>query len=97
MYWVNTIIQGALVGGLYALFAAGLSLMFGVMRIINLAHGDFIVLSAYLAIVVMNGLGMNPLVALAIVAPFMFAVGYLLQRGLLNFALGGDISSPGVP
>ena len=94
MYWVNTIIQGALVGGLYALFAAGLSLMFGVMRIINLAHGDFIVLSAYLAIVVMNGLGMNPLVALAIVAPVMFAVGYLLQRGLLNFALGGDILRP---
>ena len=94
MYWVNTIIQGALVGGLYALFAAGLSLMFGVMRIINLAHGDFIVLSAYLAIVVMNGLGMNPLVALAIVAPFMFAVGYLLQRGLLNFTLGGDILRP---
>jgi branched-chain amino acid transport system permease protein len=94
VYWVNTIIQGALVGGLYALFAAGLSLMFGVMRIINLAHGDFIVLSAYLAIVVMNGLGMNPLVALAIVAPFMFAVGYLLQRGLLNFALGGDILRP---
>jgi len=94
VYWVNTIIQGALVGGLYALFAAGLSLMFGVMRIINLAHGDFIVLSAYLAIVVMNGLGMNPLVALAIVAPFMFAVGYLLQRGLLNFTLGGDILRP---
>jgi branched-chain amino acid transport system permease protein len=47
VYWINTIIQGALVGGLYALFATGLSLMFGVMRIINLAHGDFIVLSAY--------------------------------------------------
>jgi branched-chain amino acid transport system permease protein len=94
VYWINTIIQGALVGGLYALFATGLSLMFGVMRIINLAHGDFIVLSAYLAVVVMDGLSVNPLVALAIVAPVMFAFGYVLQRGLLNFTLGGDILRP---
>jgi len=83
-----------LVGGLYALFATGLSLMFGVMRIINLAHGDFIVLSAYLAVAVMGALGVNPLVALAIVAPAMFAVGYVLQRGLLNFTLGDDILRP---
>ncbi|MBO0755736.1 MAG: hypothetical protein J2P54_07735 [Bradyrhizobiaceae bacterium] len=79
MYWINTIVQGALVGGLYALLATGLSLMFGVMRIINLAHGDFIVVSAYLAIIVMEGLGVNPLVALAIVSPLMFAVGYVLM------------------
>jgi branched-chain amino acid transport system permease protein len=94
VYWINTIIQGALVGGLYALFATGLSLMFGVMRIINLAHGDFIVLSAYLAIVVMDVVGVNPLWSLAIVAPLMFLVGYVLQRGLLNFTLGGDILRP---
>jgi branched-chain amino acid transport system permease protein len=94
VYWINTIIQGALVGGLYALFATGLSLMFGVMRIINLAHGDFIVLSAYLAIVVMDVVGVNPLWALAIVGPLMFLVGYVLQRGLLNFTLGGDILRP---
>lgn len=94
MYWINTIVQGALVGGLYALFATGLSLMFGVMRIINLAHGDFIVLSAYLAVVVMDLIGVNPLVALAVVAPAMFGIGYLLQRGLLNFTLGDDILRP---
>jgi branched-chain amino acid transport system permease protein len=94
VYWTNTIIQGALVGGLYALFAAGLSLMFGVMRIINLAHGDFIVLSAYLAVVVMDGFGVNPLVALSVVTPIMFGVGYLLQRGLLNFTVGDDILRP---
>jgi branched-chain amino acid transport system permease protein len=68
--------------------------MFGVMRIINLAHGDFIVLSAYLAIVVMDVVGVNPLWSLAIVAPLMFVVGYVLQRGLLNFTLGGDILRP---
>jgi branched-chain amino acid transport system permease protein len=94
MYWINTIIQGALVGGLYALFAAGLSLMFGVMRIINLAHGDFIVLSAYLAIVVMDVVGVNPLAALLIVTPLMFGIGYVLQRGLLNFTIGRDLLRP---
>ena len=72
MYWINTIIQGALVGGLYALFATGLSLMFGVMRIINIAHGDFIILAAYFAIVVTETLGVDPLLALVFVAPLMF-------------------------
>jgi branched-chain amino acid transport system permease protein len=94
VYWVNTIVQGALVGGLYALFATGLSLMFGVMRIINIAHGDFIVLSAYLAVVVIEVLGIDPLGALAVVVPVMFGIGYLLQRGLLNFTLGGDLLRP---
>jgi branched-chain amino acid transport system permease protein len=94
VYWINTIIQGALVGGLYALFATGLSLMFGVMRIINIAHGDFIILAAYFAIVVTETLSIDPLVALVFVAPLMFGLGYALQRGLLNLTLGGDILRP---
>ena len=52
MDWLNIIVQGVLVGGLYAMFAAGLSLIFGVMRLVNIAHGDLIVLAAYLALVV---------------------------------------------
>ncbi len=94
MFWINTIIQGVLIGGLYALFAAGLSLMFGVMRIINIAHGDFIVMSAYLAVAVVGLLGVNPFLALIFVVPIMFGVGYALQRGLLNFTLGSDILRP---
>ena len=94
MFWINTIIQGALIGGLYALFAAGLSLMFGVMRIINIAHGDFIVMSAYLAVAVVGLFGINPFLALICVVPIMFGVGYALQRGLLNFTLGSDILRP---
>jgi branched-chain amino acid transport system permease protein len=90
----NTIIQGALVGGLYALFAVGLSLMFGVMRIINVAHGDFIVLSAYIALVVVETTGLHPLASIAVVGPIMFVVGYVLQRGLLNSAVGEDILPP---
>jgi branched-chain amino acid transport system permease protein len=94
MQWLNIIVQGALLGGLYALFAAGLSLMFGVMRLVNIAHGDLIVLSAYLCLMVVQATGLHPLVSLLLVVPIMFAVGYALQRGLLNFTLSGDILPP---
>jgi branched-chain amino acid transport system permease protein len=94
MDWVNTVVQGALLGGLYALFATGLSLMFGVMRIVNIAHGDLIVLAAYLALVLVQGLGINPLLSMPLVVVAMFAFGYVLQRGLLNFTLGADVLPP---
>jgi len=92
--WVNIILQGVLVGGLYAMFAAGLSLIFGVMRLVNIAHGDLIVLAAYLALVATETLGINPLVSLAIVVPVMAMIGYALQRGLLNRTLGDDLLPP---
>jgi branched-chain amino acid transport system permease protein len=92
--WVDTVIQGILLGGLYALFAMGLSLIFGVMRLVNIAHGDLIVLAAYLALVVADAAGLSPLAALAACAPAMFLLGYVLQRGLLNFTLGKDILPP---
>ncbi len=94
MEWVNIVLQGALLGGLYALFAAGLSLMFGVMRLVNIAHGDLIVLSAYCALTVTQVTGLHPLLSLVLVVPLMFALGYVLQRGLLNFTLGDDILPP---
>jgi branched-chain amino acid transport system permease protein len=94
MQWLNTIVQGVLTGGLYAMFAAGLSLIFGVMRLVNIAHGDFIVLAAYLALVVTETLGIGPLPALLVVVPLMAAVGYALQRGLLNRTLGPDLLPP---
>ena len=71
MEWVNTILQGILLGGLYAMFAAGLSLIFGVMRLVNIAHGDLIVLAAYVALVTVQALGINPLLSLVIVVPVM--------------------------
>jgi branched-chain amino acid transport system permease protein len=92
--WVNTIAQGVLVGGLYAMFAAGLSLIFGVMKLVNIAHGDLIVLAAYVAVVVTDTLGLNPILSLVFVVPIMAAVGYLLQRGLLNRTIGDDILPP---
>ena len=94
MEWVDTVLQGVLLGGLYALFATGLSLIFGVMRLVNIAHGDLIVLAAFVALVVTQGLGLPPLLSLLVVVPVMAAVGYGLQRGLLNRTLGGDILPP---
>ncbi|HKG01157.1 MAG TPA: branched-chain amino acid ABC transporter permease, partial [Xanthobacteraceae bacterium] len=94
MDWLNIVLQGVLVGGLYAMFAAGLALIFGVMRLVNIAHGDLIVLAAYLALVVTETLGINPLMSLVIVVPAMAAIGYLLQRGILNQTLGPDLLPP---
>src|SRR6188472_1624749 len=94
MEWINIIIQGVLIGGLYAMFAAGLALIFGVMRLVNIAHGDLIVLAAYIALMTTDTLGMNPLLAILIVAPVMAAIGYALQRALLNRTLGDDLLPP---
>lgn len=94
MDWVNAIVQGTLLGGLYALFAAGLSLIFGVMRLVNIAHGDLIVLAAYLTLTVTTVLGLHPLLALLVVVPVMAAFGYVLQRGILNRTMGEDILPP---
>ncbi len=83
-----------MLGGLYALFAAGLSLIFGVMRLVNIAHGDLIVLAAYVCLTVAVMLGLHPLVALGLVMPIMAALGYVLQRVILNRTMGGDILPP---
>ncbi len=92
--WINTISQGVLLGGLYAMFAVGLSLIFGVMKLVNIAHGDLIVLAAYVALIVTQSLGLHPLVSLIFVIPIMAAIGYLLQRGLFNRTLGADLMPP---
>jgi branched-chain amino acid transport system permease protein len=90
-YWLNVILQGVLLGGLYALFAAGLSLIFGVMRLVNIAHGDLIVVCAYLAYSATILLGIGPFAALFVILPIVALLGYALQRGLLNFTLGEEL------
>ncbi len=94
MIWIDTIIQGILLGGLYALFAAGLSLVFGIMRLVNLAHGDLIVFAAYLILLLVSLLGLSPFLAAIIAAPIMFGVGWVLQKHVLNRVLGPDILPP---
>ena len=92
--WLDALIQGILLGGLYALFAAGLSLIFGVMRLVNLAHGDFIVIAAYAILLIAGALGLDPFVAALIALPILFAIGFALQHVLLNRTLGRDLLPP---
>jgi branched-chain amino acid transport system permease protein len=91
--WVDTLLQGVLLGGLYSLYATGLSVIFGIMRLVNLAHGDLIVLGAFL-ILAATSAGVPLVVACAVVVPLMFALGYALQTLVLNRALGRNILPP---
>ena len=87
---IETLLQAILLGGLYTLFALGLSLMFGVMRLTNVAQGDFIILAAFSVIGAITFAGFAPWLAIALVLPASFVVGYLLQRFVLNRTLGKD-------
>lgn len=91
---VDVIIQGMLLGGLYTIFAVGLSLIFGVMRLVNIAHGDFLVLAAYVGHMIVTTLGLNPWLALVVLVPLMGGLGYLLQRLLLDRVMGEDTLPP---
>ena len=94
MIWANVAIQGMLLGGLYALFATGLALVFGVMRMVNLAHGDLGILAAFVALFIIQSFGLPLLWASVVTIIIMFLVGYVLQRGLLNRTLGVDDTRP---
>ncbi|MER6559717.1 branched-chain amino acid ABC transporter permease [Streptomyces sp. NPDC001027] len=94
MSWINALVQGLFLGGLYALFACGLSLLFGVLRIINLAHGDLAVLGAFGVWWVSDRTGVSPFLALLAVLPLMLALGYALQRGVLARSLRGGELTP---
>ncbi len=91
MAWVNAIIQGVLVGGLYALFACGLSLMFGVMKVVNLAHGDLAVLAGYIAIGIIAVVHVPVLLSFLIVVPVMAGLGYVVQRTMIQSALNRSL------
>ena len=94
MEWGNAVVQGLLLGGLYALLAAGLSLMFGVMRLVNLAHGALAIVAAYLGLVLVQKTGMPPFASIIVVIPVMAALGWLLQSTLLNRALTQQALAP---
>jgi branched-chain amino acid transport system permease protein len=92
--WLDTIVQGVLLGGLYALFAMGLSITYGVMRLVNIGHGDFLVLAAYLALWPVMQMHLHPFLAILPVAALMFCLGYSLQRLLLNRTMGPNMLAP---
>src|ERR1700744_970026 len=91
---LDTLLEGVLLGGVYALFAVGLSLIFGIMRLVNLAHGDLIVLAAYLILTVMAAGGVSLGIATVLTILVMFAAGFVLQRVVLERVLGDDILPP---
>ena len=88
---INQILQGVLLGGLYAMFAMGLSLSVGILRFVNIAHGDLIVAASFLLLSLTTQLGLPPLLAVAITLPIAFAVGYLLQLLLFQKVLGKNV------
>ncbi len=94
MNWVNAVIQGMLLGGQYALIACGLSLMFGVMRIVNIAHGDLAVCGAYLGLVLSSALGVPVWVTLPLLLPAAFLTGMALQVLLFGRALRHGVLAP---
>jgi branched-chain amino acid transport system permease protein len=94
MAWIDVLIQGVLLGGLYTLFAAGLSLIFGIMRLVNLAHGDLIVLAAFVILSITAWIGLDPFAATIVALPIMFLIGFALQHVLLNRTLGRDLLPP---
>lgn len=94
MMWADQILQGIFLGGYYALIACGLSFMYGVLRVINLAHGSLAVVAGYLVYTIADALKISPFVALAIVIPIMAAVGWLLQRGILERSLRSGALTP---
>src|SRR5918911_217364 len=91
---IEALVQGVLVGGLYAAVALGLSIVFGVLRLVNLAHGELVIGSAFLAWVVVDATGVDPLLALVVVAPAMFAIAYPLQRFVLTPVLTRSQEAP---
>ena len=90
----NAVLQGIFLGAFYAVLACGLSIMFGVMRIINLAHGDVAVLGAYIVFVIVDHTGASAFVAFAVALPVMVVLGYALQLTILERSLKSGILTP---
>jgi len=88
------ILNGILLGGLYAVIAIGMSTMFGIVKLVNLAHGDLMMLASYLSLVLVTWLGVSPLLTLFMVIPIMFVVGFFIQGFLLNRVLGKEMEPP---
>ncbi|MGC4025566.1 MAG: branched-chain amino acid ABC transporter permease [Mesorhizobium sp.] len=90
MQWFDALIQGVLLGGMYAQYALGMALMFGVMRIVNVSHGDLVILLSLIGISMASAWGLGPFTVMAALVPLAVAIGWLLQKTLLNKVVGDD-------
>lgn len=88
------ILNGILLGGLYAVIAIGLSTMFGIVKLVNLAHGDLMILASFLSLVLVSWLGISPFWTILIIVPVMYFVGFFVQGFLLNRVLGKELEPP---
>ena len=91
---LQTLMSGLLLGGLYAVIALGLTTMFGIVKLVNLAHGDLIILASYLSLTFVTYLGVNPFVSIFLVIPIMFVIGFVIQKFLLNRVLDKEMEPP---
>lgn len=90
MQWFDALIQGILLGGMYAQYALGMALMFGVMRIVNVSHGDLVILLSLIGISLASSFGLGPFTVMVALVPLAIALGWLLQRAVLNKVVGDD-------
>jgi branched-chain amino acid transport system permease protein len=90
--FLTPLIMGILLGGLYIIIALGLSMVFGVMRLVNLAHGDLVVLGSYLSYTIFTGIGLDPILSLIITIPVLFGLGFFIQQYLFRraFSISGE-------
>ena len=86
-YWPQQIVNGVLIGGVYVLVALGFSIVWGILNIINLAHGVFIMLSAFVTYFIWDATGLDPFLLLPVAAAILFVVGYATQAGVINFVM----------
>ena len=91
---LQPIVNGILLGGLYAIIAIGLSTIMGIVKVMNFAHGDLMILSSYLSLVFITRLGVNPFLTFFGVIPLAYGIGYFYQRSLLNRVLGKEMDPP---
>ncbi|WP_306180403.1 hypothetical protein [Rhizobium sp. AN73] len=94
MKWLDALIQGVLLGGMYAQYALGMALMFGVMRLVNVAHGDLVVLFALIGVSLSVAFGLGPLPLIALLVPLAAIIGWGLQKFMLNKVVGADPCPP---
>lgn len=81
---LQLIINGILLGGIYALLGVGMTMIFGIVKLTNLAHGEFVIIGAYASTLISGAIGVDPILTLIVTVPFMFLIGWILQSGLIN-------------
>ena len=80
----QVIVNGILLGGVYALLGVGMTMMFGIVKLTNLAHGEFVIIGSFLSTVIAKAIGCDPILTLIVTVPLMFIIGMILQSGLIN-------------